>query len=175
MKYRDILPKFIICLLGLFIFFPQETAYAKCPGQTLKDMLDFENPRVIKHLTAIESMGAGYREAGILLCDGDKFLSNWIFKESIHPSCTGQHIYLFEENHLLRAVIWIERIGKVVSVPPCPKDDCSNISEPAHVISGDVYTSKEIDPGDGIVVIQYPTKEWVEGLKNQSSGCTKSR
>ncbi|MCX5919695.1 MAG: hypothetical protein NTX30_23860 [Deltaproteobacteria bacterium] len=175
MKYLDFTAKFTICCLALYIYHCHGIAYAKCPASTLKDMLNFENPRVIKHLSEIENMEAGYREAGIILCDGYKILSGWIFKESIHPPCTGQHVYIFEENHVLRAVIWVEKSGKAVRVPPCPKDDCSNIAEAAHVISGDVYTWKEVQPGDGIVLLQYPTIEWAEGLKNQTEGCTKSR
>jgi hypothetical protein len=175
MKYLNYLLKFAICCLVLFIFHGYEAAYAKCPGLTLTDMLNFEHPRVIKYLGEIDNMGKEYRVAGIMLCDGDKFLSNWIFKESIHLPCLGQHIYIFEENYVLRAVIWIERNGKPLKVPPCPKNDCSNIAEPAHLISGDVLTSAEIDPDSGIIVIQYPTKEWVERLRDQASKCTKSR
>ena len=169
------LVKVMIWSLTIFLFYSMEIAYAKCPGGTLKDVLDFENPRVIKRLTDIENMGTGYREPGISLCDGQKVLSAWVFKQSIHPPCTGQHIYIFEEDHALRAVIWIETNGKAASVPPCPLDDCRNIAEAAHVISGDIYTWKEVQPGDGIVLLQYPTKKWVEGLKNQTKGCTKSR
>jgi hypothetical protein len=175
MKYLNLKAKIIIFCSAIFLFHFIEIAYAKCPGRTLKDMLDFENPRVIKRLTEIENTGTGYQEPGISLCNGKKILSNWVFKESIHIPCAGQHIYIFEEHNSLRAVIWIEKNGKEAEVPPCPNDDCTDLAEAAHVISYDVYTWREVQPGDDVVILEYPTKEWVDRLKRQKSACKTPR
>jgi hypothetical protein len=147
--------------------------YAKCPGEWLGDMLGFENPRVMKELKAIESKGKGFRVQGINLCDDSKILENWVFKRSLEPLCSGQHIYLFEEGDTLRAVVWVGVGGKPIKVPPCPGGDCSNMNEPAGVISGDIYTWNEVQPGHGVVLLFYPTNEWVQNLTKQSSGCGK--
>ncbi len=134
----------------------------------------FENPRVIKKLEEIETKGKGHRVRGIKLCDGSEILSNWVFEKSIHSFCLGQHVYIFKEGSTLRAVSWVEPAGKLLKVPPCQSSElCNKMDEAAMVISGDVYTWAEVQPGDGVVLLLYPTKEWIQDLTIQSSGCGK--
>jgi hypothetical protein len=163
----------VIFLIAVLFQVPW-TAYAKCPGEWLGDMLEFENPRVMKELKAIESKGKGFRVRGISLCDGSKILENWVFKRSLEPPCSGQHIYLFEDGDILRAVVWVEAGGQPIKIPPCPGGDCSNMNESAEVISGDVYTWKEVQPGHGIILLFYPTNEWLQNLTKQPSRCDKT-
>ena len=86
----------IVSTLCVFLIFGA-VARAKCLGEWLGDMLDYENPRVIQHLKEIETKGAGYKVPGITLCSGLEIFVNWVFQQSIHIPSHGQHIYIFKD------------------------------------------------------------------------------
>lgn len=160
----------ICCSVPIFLLLAK-FAFAKCLGEGLGDMLTFEGPRIIEQLKNIESTGKGYQLKGIQLCDGSTILRNWIFKQSLHFTSCRQHIYIFQEKKAIRAVVWIEPDGQPVAIPPCTNGKrCDEMDEPAHGISGDVYTWKEVQPGDGVVLLLYPTEKWIQQLTTQSCG-----
>jgi len=153
-------------LIGIILMSVVEVR-AKCPGEWLGDMLKFENPRVIKQLIEIERKGKGYKVPGISLCDGSIILDGWVFLQAIHIPKQSQHIYIFEEDSTLRAVAWVELDGKPLKIPPRPKGElCREMNEEASVVSGDVYTWVEVQPGHGVVLLFYPTREWIRDLTN---------
>lgn len=157
-----------IALFVLIALVGANISFAECPGEWLGDFLDFENPRVIKQLKEIESKGSGYKTTGINLCDKSILFPGWIFQKDIHVSSRGQHIYLFKDTDTLKAVTWVEDNGKPLNIPSCPYGErCLTMAEGATVISGDIYTWKEVQPGHGIVIIIYPTSDWVEDLTNR--------
>lgn len=147
--------------------------YAECPSGN--DMVNFENPRVIQELKKIESKGNGYRLQGIKLCDDSMIFEQWVFIKSVKSRNPGQHIYIFKEDNILRAVVWVDKNGTPIKVPPCQDGDCKNVTEPALSIGEDVYTWAKVQPDHGVVILLYPTTEWINDLTTVSSGAKTAR
>ena len=160
-------PFSIIIFFVVIYFTITSVSDAKCPGEWLGDMLDYENPRVIQYLREIEGEGSGFKTNGIILCDGNVIFKNWIFQKAIHNSSLGQHTYIFQDDETLKAVSWVEEDGHPLDIPLCPYGErCMKMMEGAIVISGDIYTWKRVQPGHGIVIIIYPTNDWINDLTN---------
>jgi hypothetical protein len=120
--------------------------------QTLESWLDANNARVIAFLRAIPDGAVGSTVRGVELTDGTRVLVGSKYLGQVRDAGPGAHVYLFSDGGTRVAYIWVDPSGAPLALPDCetgPSDD-----EPQRVLSGDVYTFRELQPGDGIVVFR---------------------
>lgn len=128
------------------------------PCSTLGEQLQADEPRVKRF---IGSLRASEKTSGIRLCDNTELFKDWVFLGRAANFDDSQFVYLFSEGGRRRAVVWIEPRGTPIPTPGCPNNPkCVNEDEAALIISGDVYTWMEIRPGEAIVILLHPPKEW---------------
>ena len=155
---------FILTILFQFSFIP----YSECSDWDMDD-IKARHTRMMQKLKEIETEGSGHHLEGTknLLAYSTNY-DKWTFIKSIKNPNPGQHIYLFKEGNDLRAIVWVDKDGIPIKVPPCPDGNCKTVLEPAFtVISQDVYCEREVKPGHGLVLLMYPTTEWINDLTKQ--------
>ncbi|MBI4844081.1 MAG: hypothetical protein HY809_07155 [Nitrospirae bacterium] len=130
--------------------------------ETLKGQLALDNPRVINYLKSLDTSDAGEKLQGIKLSDGSVTLENHVFLETIRSTKKKFSVYLFRIGAKTVAYTWVEPNGKPLFIPPCPSDYGD---EGQYVLSGDVYTWKDVQPGDGIIIIECVTDKWINEIK----------
>lgn len=128
----------------------------------LGSFLEHEEPRVVAYIESLGSSQSTAQLEGITLCDGTTLFQGWAYLGPTKEKANvGQHIHLFAIGKALRAVAWVEKDAKPFTIPSCPEHlTCKKQPEGARGISGDVYTWKQIQPGDGPVIIVYPLRSW---------------
>ena len=128
------------------------------PCANVGELLQTEEPRVkelISHLRQSEQLH------GITLCDGSTLFKGWVFLGRVAGLDPSQSVFLFQEGKDKRAVAWVSAGGKSLPVPACPYGSkCRSMMEPGLVLSGDVYTWRDIRPGQEVVIVWYPSKKW---------------
>jgi len=130
--------------------------------ETLDEQLAVDNQRVMKYLGRLTSSDVGKRLKGIRLSDQNVVLKNHIFLEWIRSADYKSSVYVFREKSKLVAYAWVEPQGRSIPIPPCPPN---SKEEGQYVLSGDVYTWKEVEPGDGVVVLECVTDQWIREIK----------
>lgn len=124
----------------------------------LGEQLEIDEPRVKEY---VQKLIPSQEVEGISLCDGSVLFQGWIFVRKVSGLETSQEVYLFKDGKATRAVAWVTTNGKSFDVPGCPYgDECKSMLEPGLVISGDVYTWKQIRAGEEVVIIWYPPENW---------------
>jgi hypothetical protein len=150
------IPVIILLLISAPLFAAQ-----KVP-ETLGEQLALDNPRVIKYLKGLTSSDIGKKLKGIKLSDGSIDLRNHIFLETINSAKNNFTVYVFRNKAKRVAYAWVESNGRPLPIPACP----SNYEdEGQYVLSGDIYTWKEVQPGDGVVIIECVTNKWINEIK----------
>jgi hypothetical protein len=130
--------------------------------ESLDEQLALDNPRVIKYLNGLTLSGVGKTLKGIKLSDQGIALKNHIFLEKIHSTKNKFTVYVFRHKAKTIAYAWVESKGKPLPIPACP----SNYQEEGqYILSGDVYTWKDVNPGDGVVILECVTKKWIDEIK----------
>lgn len=103
-------------------------------------------------ITSLEGKEPGYKIEGFRLCDGSVLFEGWIYLGKTKNLKRGQHVYIFRDRKVYRAVAWVENKGIPLPIPSCPKHiDCS--AEGQYAMSYDIYTFKAIQPGDGPIIL----------------------
>lgn len=157
-------PIFLSTIVGLFLLFSSSIAISsdKDCNKDIKTFLDCNNPKVIKYLTALTKKDIGKPLKGVLLTDESICLKNHVFLGEVKDMGQGVHLFVFKFKNNLLAYLWIEENGTKLNLPDCPE---SVSFESAYVLSGDVYTWKAAQPGDGVIETMCVKEEWIEKLK----------
>lgn len=150
----------IIVIIFLLISAPLCTAQEVT--ETLEDQLALDNPRVIKYLRGLTISDIGKKLKGIRLSDGSIALRNHIFLETIKSKKNNFSVYVFRNNEKKVAYAWVGSNGKPLSIPTCPAD---YEEDGQYVLSGDLYASEDVQPGDCVVILECVTKKWINEIK----------
>jgi len=129
----------------------------------LGEMLDRDNPRVMAYLESLSHENIDSAIKGIELCDGSNPLKDLVYQGRI-VSLPEWHIFLFyfkKENRNV-AFAWVEKGGKALWIPS--NVNGPNYGEHAYVLSYDVYTYSRVQPGEDVVIINYPHGDWIAWL-----------
>ncbi len=140
----------IVCSVLASIVLGVPAAWATECEQNIEDWLAANNARVIAFLRALPPGAVGSTVPGVKLSDGRRVLTRHKYLGQVIDPGAGAHVYLFSDRGKRVAYVWVDASGAPLPVPECetrPTDD-----EPKNVLSGDVYTFKDVQPGDGIVV-----------------------
>jgi hypothetical protein len=73
------------------------------------------------------------------------------------------HVYLFKTDKRVFAFAWVEKGGKNLSIPDVAE---GSTLENALTLEGDSFTYTELNPGDGVAILQGATEAWFNGLKD---------
>lgn len=121
--------------------------------QTLDDWLKKNDPIVKEYLKGLAPRHVGERVKGVLLTDGTRELAGMRFVKNLSVPGRRAHIYRFQglvegkkcEVHYL----WVDNGGRAMPPPSC----AGEFFEPGGiaVLSGDVYTWREIQPTGALV------------------------
>lgn len=101
-------------------------------------------------LKRLKNRSIGSPVPGVRLSDGTRVLDGHTFLGQVRDAGTGPHIYIFSRGQQRVAYIWVDQSGQPLHLPDCqlgPTDD-----ESASILSGDVYTFREVRPGGALVV-----------------------
>jgi hypothetical protein len=123
----------------------------------LEAFLRCNNPRAINYLASLSDAEVGTALGGIVLTDGTEHLKGAKFLGQIKDLPPGTHVYVMEKDGRQRAYAWVEATGTPLPLPSCPE---SVSLESAYVLSGDVYTWKELQPGHGVVEVMCLAPQW---------------
>jgi hypothetical protein len=118
--------------------------------QTLTEFLTANSSRVVAYLRALPDEAIGTRVPGVTLTDGRREIAGYRYLGHAREPGPGAHVYLFADDGKRIAYVWVDEPGAPLPIPDCGAvpDDC----ETTHVLSGDVYTFKDLQPGDGVVM-----------------------
>jgi hypothetical protein len=140
----------LFALLVVFGVLQGTTVASEGREKTLGDWLAKNNPRVTSFLAALRAEQRGSKLKGIVLTDQTKVLGGYTYVGQLPDAGPGAHVYLFSRSRRVVAYLWVDRGGAPLSLPKCPVDE----PEPATVLSGDIYTWKQVQPGDSVVVFE---------------------
>ncbi len=158
MKWFKILIMFI---LFQFFFIP----YSECSDAD--DIKSLET-HMVQKLKEVEIKGSGHHLVGTknLLAYKTSY-DQWIYIKTIKTKDTRQHVYLFKEGNDLRAIVWVDKDGTPIKVPPYPEGERNKYTmEPSFtVITQDINTYSEVIPDHGLILLMYPTDKWIDDLK----------
>jgi len=130
--------------------------------ETLGEQLALDNPRVIKYLHALKNSDIGKKLKGIKLSDGSIALKDHVFLETIKSTKYNFTVYVFQNKTKKVAYAWVKSNGRPLPIPACPSN---NDEEGQYVLSGDIYTWRDVQPGDGIVIMECVTEKWINAIK----------
>jgi len=140
---------------ALFFLVPWPSFAVPCAN--VGELLQTEEPRVkelVSHLRPSEQLH------GITLCNGSTLFKGWVFLGRVAGLDPSQFVFLFQEGKAKRAVAWVSAGGNSLPVPACPYGSkCGSMMESGQVLSGDVYTWRDIRPGQELVIVWYPPKK----------------
>lgn len=120
--------------------------------QTLEAWLAANNQRVVAFLRTLSEKAVGSKIEGATLTDGTRVAAGYKYQGQVRDAGPGAHVYLFSDGDAPVAYIWIDPSGAPLALPKC--EDGPGDDEPQKVLSGDVYTFRDVQPGDGIVVFR---------------------
>jgi hypothetical protein len=130
--------------------------------RTLGEQLAIDNPKVVAYLEKLTDSDVGKKVKGVRLSDGSIELKGCVFLGSHVNTAKKQHIYTFRSDGHEVSYIWIDKGGSSLAVPPDPNDESG---ENASILSGDVFTSPRVEPGDGVIILYGGTLKWVAAQK----------
>ena len=121
--------------------------------------------RIMKYLASLSDDQLGKKLEGVRLRDGSFALGGYTLLHRVILPAKRAHVYVLREGSLAMSIpigrAWVEPKGKPI---PLPKEPPGEPREAAYN-AGEVYTFAEIQPGDGLVELSYPTEEWVKSLQ----------
>ena len=87
---------------------------------------------------------------------GSISLKYYVFLKKIRSAKHGFTVYILRNKSKKVTYAWVEPNGRPLPIPPCP----SNYGEEGQdVLSSDIYTRKDIQPGDGVVIMECVTEK----------------
>ena len=128
-----------------------------CRGKWLGDWLDCNNPRVVAYLGKLRPRDVGRRLRGVTLSDGKPLLRGEAYVGEVRGLGKGQHAYIVERDGRRHAFVWVDRGGDALALPSCPSE---SVPAGPYVLSGDVYTWKAAQPGDGVIEVECVDESW---------------
>lgn len=137
----------------LILFFGIAFAFIIHAGETRKNLgeqLDADNLKVIQYLKKLPLSAQGKKITGVTLSDGTNELKDMTYLGKIKTPQKEKHIYLFSNGVRKLAYEWVDLGGKALSLPECRGEEFEDGG--ARVLSGDVYTWKAVQPGEGVVI-----------------------
>ncbi len=149
----------LLALTGCFL------SACTTPPRTLDEELNWDNPIMVSYLSSLTREKIGQPVKGVSLSDHSNVLSGSVLTGFAIRDAQKQHIYLFHSSDGYVAYAWVETGGKPL---PIPKAATNDTGENAAVLSGDVYTFTEINPGDGVIVLSSATPAWLRGLQSSA-------
>ena len=122
--------------------------------------------RIMKYLASLSDDQLGKNLEGVRLRDGSFALAGHTLLHRVILSAKRTHVYVLREGSLAMGIpigrAWVEPKGKPIQLPEEPPGEPREGAYNA----GEVYTFAEIQPGDGLVELSYPTEEWVKSLQS---------
>jgi hypothetical protein len=149
-------------IVTVFLLMSMPLFAAQHVPKTLDEQLALDNPRVIKYLKGLTKSDIGKKLKGITLSDKSIALKNHIFLETISSTKNKFSVYIFRNESIKIAYTWVEPNGLPIPIPSCPPN---YQGEGQYILSDDVYTWKEVQPGDGVVIIECVTDKWIDEIK----------
>ena len=131
-------------------------------NKDIEAFLNCNNPRVSKYLTRLTTKDIGKVLTGVRLTDGSIELKGYTFLGEAKDIAKGVHLYIFKFKKHRSAYIWVDEKVTEFPLPICPE---SVSFESAYVLSGDVYTWKDLQPGHGIVHSMCIDDLWMKKIK----------
>ena len=135
-----------------------------CTGD-LGKWLACNNPRVIQYLEKLSPNDVGTDLKGVTLTDGRNVLGGHRYLGEARGLGEGVHLYVFEYKARKLAFLWIDLKGNELSLPFCPDLPSEDNYESSYVLSGDVYTWKAAQPGDGVIQVTCVKDSWLKAIK----------
>jgi hypothetical protein len=157
--------KMMKIIVIIFLLMAAPLFAAQQVPQTLGDQLALDNPRVIKYLNGLNKSDIGKKLKGVKLSDRSIILKNHILLETINSKKNKFTVYIFRNKAKMVAYAWVKPDGKSLPVPSCPSN---SDEEGQYVLSGDIYTWKDVQPGDGIVIMECVTRKWIDEIKKNN-------
>jgi hypothetical protein len=121
---------------------------------------------IMKYLASLSDDQLGKKLEGVRLRDGSFALAGHTLLHRVILPAKRTHVYVLREGSLAMGIpigrAWVEPKGKPIQLPEEPPGE----PREAAINAGEVYTSAEIHPGDGLVELSYPTEEWVKSLQS---------
>lgn len=152
----------LLFMFTAFLMFSLQEVFAS--EIWLGDWLQTNNPRVIKYLTNLRPANIGKEVSGIELSDGSIVLDGHKYLGAAVGLGKGVHAHILSHKQKQYAYIWIDPAGEKLLLPDCSKSDPEITGNGSYVLSGDIYTSKYVQPGDGLVVNECPSKSWLTAI-----------
>ena len=122
--------------------------------------------RIMKYLASLSDDQLGKKLEGVRLRDGSFALAGHTLLHRVILPAKRTHVYVLREGSLAMGIpigrAWVEPKGKPIQLPEEPPGEPREGAYNA----GEVYTLAEIQPGDGLVELSYPTEEWIKSLQS---------
>lgn len=136
-------------------------------GDPLSVWLSKNEPKVIAYLQSLDTSPVGNKLPGVMLSDGNRELEGYIYAGHVAHPPKGAHIYLFKYEGADVAYIWVDVDGNPLPLPPCSEDDprTSLAGWGGAVLSGDVYSDFEVQPGGNLIITHCMLPAWLRGAE----------
>jgi len=122
--------------------------------------------RIMKYLASLSDDQLGKKLEGVRLRDGSFALAGHTLLHRVILPAKHAHVYVLRKGSLAMGIpighAWVEPKGKPIPISAIPPGE----PREAAYNAGEVYTFAEIQPGDGLVELSYPTEEWVKSLQS---------
>lgn len=166
-------------LTALFAFIILSASLLMCNpsiilAMDLGEWLSTYNPKVVSYLEDLSDDQIGKSLKGVAIddlkdtvIDDDKLeLHGAVYLGKTSGTPEGAYIYLFNVGGAKVAYAWVDENGRSLTLPRCEdKHPFENVT----VLSGDVYTWKELQPGDGPVIVYCPSEQWSQMVENNDA------
>jgi hypothetical protein len=124
--------------------------------------LERNEPIVREYLLGLGLEDIGQPSQGAKLTDGTRLFAGNVFLGMIGVLPEGVHGFLFQRDDAKFACVWTDSGGSTLRLPTC--------ADPAalehEMISHDVYTFGDIQPGGSIVIVWCPPDDWLASRGN---------
>ncbi len=134
----------------------------------LTSWLACNNPRVSQYLRRLSPNDVGTNLKGVTLTDGRSVLRGHKYVGEAKGLGKGIHLHVFEYKDRKLAFLWIDPDGDKLPLPSCPDWISEDAYESRYVLSGDVYTWKAAQPGDGVIRVTCVKDSWLRAIKNRT-------
>ena len=158
---------FIACII---LFISTYSAIGLCAekgcDRNVDAFLKCNDPIVMKYLSTLTDSDIGKVLNGVQLTDGRIKIRGYKFIGRAKGVAKGIHLYVFERKNLHYAYMWSDKNADELLLPKCPQ---SISFESAYVLSGDVYTYKYLQPGEGIVFTMCVNDSWLKLINKEQN------
>jgi hypothetical protein len=147
--------------LALLIVFPCVTA-CLCAQDEPGGETD---RRIMQYLNTLTDADLGKKLKGVRLSDGKVALAGHTLLHRIKLTSNRAHVHVLRDGSVAMGMptahAWVEPDGTLLALPDIPAGEPR---ETAYSM-GEVFTSADIHPGDGLIEISCPTEEWIKSLQ----------